>query len=246
MLDEVRDFCNGIAADWRIQVVAHGDANLCVSSDPVLWAWDGDVAVRDVLDAGCGTGYLTRKLAEKGARVVAVDRSDGMIRIASDLAPDLDFRVDSVSELRAVDDDSFDLIVSNYVLMDVPYLDETIRSFHRVLRPGGRALVVFSHPCFPQGARTDGPAGEATFTWSDSYFERHKIVEAPWAHFTSDFIWFHRPLSDYWKAFTGPGFQVTRFEEPRIGPERYHEAASDREVERSRTRPYSVAFELTK
>ncbi len=29
-----------------------------------------------------------------------------------------------------------------------------------------------------------------------------------WAHFTSAFIWFHRPLSAYWKAFRDAGFDV--------------------------------------
>lgn len=49
-------------------------------------------------------------------------------------------------------------------------------------------------------------------------------------------------LSDYWKAFANAGFSVARFEEPRITAERYHLAASPRELERSMARPYSVAF----
>lgn len=245
-LAEVRDFWNGIASDWHIQVGDEGDANRRLNSDPVLWTFAGDVAGLDVLDAGCGTGYLTRQLTHRGARVVGVDLSDKMIEIARARGPNIDFRVDSVSELGTVDEETFDLVIANYVLMDVPYLVETMEAFHRVLRPGGRAVVVFSHPCFPQGERTDGPAGEATFTWNRSYFERDKVVEGPWGHFTSDFIWYHRPLSDYWKAFTGAGFAVTQFEEPRITPERYHLADSEKELDRSRSRPYSVAFELAK
>lgn len=245
-LDEVRDFWNGIAADWQIQVGDEGDANRRLNSDPVLWDFVGNVEGRDVLDAGCGTGYLTRKLARRGARVVGVDLSDRMVEIARGHAPDLDVRVDSISRLETIGDGEFDVVVANYVLMDVPDLGGTAAAFFRVLRDGGKAVVVFSHPCFPQGERTDGPDGEATFTWTRSYFEPHRVVEPPWGHFTEDFIWFHRPLSDYWKAFAGAGFSVMRFEEPRITPDRYELAASDGELERSRTRPYSVAFELVK
>ena len=246
LLREVRDFWNGIASDWQIQVGDDGDANRRLNSDPVLWDFAGEVEGRDVLDAGCGTGYLSRKLVERGARVVGVDLSKEMIEIARARGPEIDFRVDSVTALCSVDDREFDLVVANYVLMDVPHLQDAVDAIHRVLREGGRAVVVFSHPCFPQGERTDGPEREAIFTWTRSYFEPQRIVEPPWAHFTSHFIWFHRPLSDYWKAFTAAGFAVTRFEEPRITSERYHMAASDGELERSRTRPYSVAFELVK
>ncbi|NNF13294.1 MAG: methyltransferase domain-containing protein [Gemmatimonadetes bacterium] len=245
-LAEVRDFWNGIASDWQIQVGDDGDANRRLNSDPVLWDFAGSVEGRDVLDAGCGTGYLSRKLAERGARVVGIDLSDEMIEIARSRGPEIDFRVDSITVLHSVGDEEFDLVVANYVLMDVPHLQEAVDAIYRVLRPAGRTVVVFSHPCFPQGERTDGADGEAIFTWTRSYFEPLRIVEPPWGHFTSDFIWFHRPLSDYWKAFSAAGFAVTRFEEPRITPDRYHLATSDRELERSRARPYSVAFELQK
>lgn len=245
-LEEVRGFWNRVASDWQTQVGDDGDRNRLLNSDPVLWEFVGDVARRDILDAGCGTGYLSRKLSQSGARVVGVDLSENMIRIAKERSPEVDFRVDSVTELRSLEDEAFDVVIANYVLMDVPFLQEAIDSFYRVLRSDGVAVVIFSHPCFPQGRRTDGPGDVVSYSWDQPYFEPHKVVEAPWGHFTDDFIWFHRPLSDYWKAFTASGFRVERFEEPRISPERHHLVASPGELERSRTRPYSVAFRLLK
>ena len=245
-LEEVRDFWDRIAADWHIQVGDSGDANRRLNSDPVLWAFAGDVEGRDVLDAGCGTGYLSRQLAERGARVVGVDLSTKMIEIARARLPDVDLRVDSVTSLDSLDDASFDLVVTNYVLMDVPDLEAAVASMHRVLRDGGVAVAIFSHPCFPQGERTDASDGAASFTWERSYFERSRIVEPPWGHFTSDFIWYHRPLSDYWKAFRSAGFRVEDFEEPRLVPDRYHLAETERELHQSRMNPYSVAFRLVK
>jgi len=129
--------------------------------------------------------------------------------------------------------------------MDLPDLEAAVRAFYRVLKSGGVAVVVFSHPCFPQGGAATLKRGAGIgYRWKSSYFERAKRIDPPWKHFTSDFIWFHRPLSDYWKAFLGAGFTVTGFEEPRLTEDRVHLAASALELEQCRTRPYSVAFQL--
>jgi hypothetical protein len=106
-------------------------------------------------------------------------------------------------------------------------------------------VLVFSHPCFPAGRATPSRKGLA-YRWDEPYFEAGKRVDPPWGHFTSKFIWFHRPLSDYWKSFFEAGFRVTGFEEPRLSSERAHLATSERELSQYRSRPYSVAFRLEK
>jgi SAM-dependent methyltransferase len=246
-LEETRDLWNRVADDWRIQVGDEGDGNRILNSDPVLWAFAGDVNGRTVLDAGCGTGYLSKKLHDRGARVTGIDFSERMIEIARAHNPDIDFRVDSCAELRTLDDEHFDLVFANYVLMDTPDLRGTLHAFHRVLKPNGVAVLVFSHPCFMQDSATVSDNGEEIcYRWSFSYFEQRKCLDPPWAHFTAEFIWFHRPLSDYWKAFRAAEFVVVDFEEPRITPDRYHLAKTARGLKNSQTRPYSVAFKLQK
>jgi SAM-dependent methyltransferase len=245
--EEAREFWDDAAGGWELQVADEGDMNRLLNSDPVLWAFAGDVSGLDVLDAGCGTGYLSRKLRDAGARVTGVDFSAKMIEIARARNPGIDFRVDSVSELSTAGDARFDLVVSNYVIMDTPDLEGTARAFARVLRPGGAAVVVFSHPCFPQGRATvSGGGGEVSYRWDFSYFERRKCTDAPWGHFKSDFIWFHRPLSDYWKAFAAAGLAVEGFEEPRVTEERFHLAPDELKLRDYLVRPFSVAFKLRK
>lgn len=246
-LDETRALWDRLAADWLTQVGDAGDANRVLNSDPVLWQFAGDVRGRAVLDAGCGTGYLTRQLHDRGAAATGVDFSERMIAIARERYPGVDFRVDSCSTLRTVGDAAFDLVIANYVLMDTPDLAGTVRAFHRVLKPGGAAVVVFSHPCFPAGRARDSADGTGVaYVWDFPYFEPRKCVDPPWAHFRDEFVWFHRPLSDYWKAFRAAGFAVEEFEEPRITPDRYHLAPTPHKLDRSRARPFSVAFRLRK
>src|SRR5215471_2798694 len=154
LLQETRKCWNLLAEDWRVQVGADGDSNRRLNSDPVLWEFAGDVRGLAVLDAGCGTGYLSRKLRDRGALVTGVDLAERMIEIARADHPGIDFRVDSCTELATCADGQFDLVVANYVLMDTPDLEATMRAFARVLKPGGAAVLVSSHPCFPQRRAT--------------------------------------------------------------------------------------------
>jgi ubiquinone/menaquinone biosynthesis C-methylase UbiE len=176
-LEETRDLWNRVADDWRIQVGDEGDGNRILNSDPVLWAFAGDVNGRTVLDAGCGTGYLSKKLHDRGARVTGIDFSERMIEIARAHHPDIDFRVDSCAELRTLTDASFDLVIANYVLMDTPDLQGTLHAFHRVLKTNGMAVLVFSHPCFPQERATVSQNGDQIdYRWDFSYWHWFSLM----------------------------------------------------------------------
>ena len=241
------DFWDDVAEDWEIQVGTDGDANRRLNSDPVLWQFAGDVNGLKVLDAGCGTGYFSGLLEKKGAVVTGVDFSEKMIRIARKNNPEIDFDVDSCSELSSQANECFDLLIANYVLMDVEDLESAVNAFYRVLKPNGVAVLVFSHPCFPQARRfTSQETGKLCYAWKNNYFERVRCVDPPWNHFRSEFIWFHRSLSDYWRAFKSAGFAVIDFEEPRIKEDRYEFATNQKMLESCTTRPFSVAFKLKK
>lgn len=74
--EQTRDFRNRVADGWRIQVGHDGDSNRILNSDPVLWKFAGDVSGLTVPDAGCGAGYLSKKLCDPGARDIGVDFSE--------------------------------------------------------------------------------------------------------------------------------------------------------------------------
>lgn len=118
--EETRAFWNRVPDDWETQVGDDGDRNRILNSDPVLWQFAGDARGLRVLDAGCGTGYLSRKLHERGANVVGVDFAEEMIDIARGKGTGIDYRVDSCAELKTLKDGMFDMVISNYVIMDTP------------------------------------------------------------------------------------------------------------------------------
>ena len=103
--------------------------------------------VRDrglVGDLGCGPGHVARYLHDLGLPVLGVDLSPEMIRQATRLNPEVEFRV---GDLRSLDlpDDSLSGIVAFYSVIhfDDAELGVVFREFRRVLAPGGVLLVAF-------------------------------------------------------------------------------------------------------
>ena len=92
-----------------------------------------------ILDLGCGTGYLTHVIAQAGARVIGIDKSQSMIERAQAAYPDLDFRVMPATDFHF--DTPFDAVFSNAVLHWVLEKEAAIDQVYHCLRPGGRFIL---------------------------------------------------------------------------------------------------------
>ena len=101
----------------------------------------------DALDAGCGTGFLTFELATRGHRVTGVDFAPAMIAEARRKAAERGVSVrleEADAEQLPFAPGSFDLAISRHVLWTLPHPEAAIDEWIRVLRPGGRLVVVDS------------------------------------------------------------------------------------------------------
>src|SRR5690348_1715233 len=99
----------------------------------------------DVLDAGCGTGFLSLELAARGHRVTGVDFAPAMLRAARQKAAAQGLRVrfeEGDAENLPFAPHSFDLAISRHVLWTLPHPEAAIDEWIRVLRPGGRLAIV--------------------------------------------------------------------------------------------------------
>jgi ubiquinone/menaquinone biosynthesis C-methylase UbiE len=106
-----------------------------------------DANAKDVLDYGCGPGYLAKHLIEEGAKsVTGIDVSDAEIERARErvqeegVADKCRFLVEDAHHM-SFPDDSFDVIVGDSILHHLE-LRQALLEIRRVLRPGGRAVFL--------------------------------------------------------------------------------------------------------
>ncbi len=99
----------------------------------------------EILDAGCGTGEITSRLAAlfPTARLLGVDILDGPLAIAQrrHFGPRLRFEQRSIFDL-GLPDRSFDLVTCRHVLQSVPHADRVVAELVRVTRPGGHIHLI--------------------------------------------------------------------------------------------------------
>jgi len=101
-----------------------------------------------VLEIGCGLGTDGAQFAEAGADYTGVDLTEAAVELARRRFElfNLSGRFQTAdAENLAFTDDSFDLVYSHGVLHHTPETGKAIQEIRRVLRPGGRAVVMLYH-----------------------------------------------------------------------------------------------------
>lgn len=110
-----------------------------------------------VLDIACGNGLTSRRLGRLGARVVAFDVAEEMIRFAKERSSDDDgdirYHVLDASEGEGIAkacEGELDAALSNMALFDMAEIEPLFRTLFSLLKPGGCFVFSMMHPCFNQ------------------------------------------------------------------------------------------------
>jgi SAM-dependent methyltransferase len=165
-----------------------------------------DVEGLDVVELGCGTGYVSSWLARRGARVVGLDNSREQLATARRFQHEfgLDFPlVHANAEAVPLAAERFDLAISEYgaCLWCDPY--RWVPEAARILRPGGR-LVFLTNSVFAMltvpDLEVDGPAGDRMIR---DYFGMHRF---DWPDDPG--IEFHLGYGDWIRVLRANGFEV--------------------------------------
>lgn len=175
---------------------------------PAILDLAGEVTGDRVLDVGCAAGHLSVALAERGAEVVGVDLSQGMVDVARRLSGGkAKFERADVAEPLAFETDAFDLITASLVLHYIEDWAPTLAEFRRVLRPGGRLIFSVHHP--------------EDWHWFGltNYFPTERVVdEWDMGGRTQEVAFYRRPLSRTFSALRQAGFDVDEIAEPQPLP----------------------------
>ncbi len=119
-----------------------------------------DLKIRDakILEAGCGTGWLSNKLSEFG-KVTAIDIGEKIIEIAQVNYPHIDFRSGDAESLD-LPVNYYDVVVSSQVLAHVADQPIFIHRLAQLLKPGGFLLIdVQNKYVFDRTANISPPDG---------------------------------------------------------------------------------------
>jgi 2-polyprenyl-3-methyl-5-hydroxy-6-metoxy-1,4-benzoquinol methylase len=97
-----------------------------------------------VLDYGCGTGTKSCELANFVGEILAIDISGEMIELAeaegsANAIENVCFEQTTIFD-KALERDSFDVVMAFNMLHTVPNLQSVVKSIHEILKPGGRFI----------------------------------------------------------------------------------------------------------
>lgn len=197
----------------RYAAMAETKAENGYNEHPAMRKAIGDPSDLHVLDAGCGPGFLSRDLLDKGAAsATAFDISPKMVEIAKRNTGGRAncFVADLAQPLATLEDQSFDLVVSSLAIDYVRDWSVPLPEFARVLRPGGRLVMSVQHPM-------------GSYDWfkPPSAFGVH-LCRATWKGFGGEPVEvpdFYRSFEEIINPVLSAGFALKGITETRPSPE---------------------------
>lgn len=173
-----------------------------------------------VYDLACGQGYFANLFAKEGAQVIASDISKRLIEHAQKNSPkDITYYVTSAEKAPFMKDASVDTIVIVLAIQNIEKVNDVFHECGRILKKGGRIVLVLNHPAFrvPQGSDWEFKDG-TQYRMVGKYLSESKVSidmtpgeKNPKKKITT--ISFHRSLQYYMKLFAKNGFAMSRLEE---------------------------------
>ncbi len=152
-MTDMRSFYDAQANNWaRREPNSLSD----FTARPVIFEMCGSISGLEVIDLGAGEGYCSREMKARGAAsVVGVEISSEMVAQARAQEEagnrlGIEYMVGDITDIPAEDaryDLALAVFVFNYLSMEQSR--KALHEIHRVLKPGGRLVVSFPHPCFP-------------------------------------------------------------------------------------------------
>ena len=227
----VSHFWEQNAEAWTTLVRQGYDVYRDLVNTPAFLAMLPNVESLYGLDVGCGEGANTRKLAELGAHMVAIDVAQTFLHYAQ-AQEHRDPRGISFQTASALDlpfeAASFDFVTAFMSLMDIPDGEKAVQEAYRVLKRGGFFQFSITHPCFdtPYRRSLKNAAGKEYAVAVGRYFDRvdGRIDEWMFSN-VPDYLrqcWpkfriprFHRTLSEWLNMLIAAGFVIEEIAEPK-------------------------------
>lgn len=122
------------------------------SMSPIINFW-GSIGGKKILDLACGDGWLSLSMGKSGAIVYGCDISPNLVEIAkryakvNSLGGTVHFKTMTAEEMT-YKDNFFDFVIMHAALHHCD-IEKTSRQIHRVLKPGGKAVLIEDYAYHP-------------------------------------------------------------------------------------------------
>jgi ubiquinone/menaquinone biosynthesis C-methylase UbiE len=228
---EVGRYWDENAGVWTRLARAGYDVYRDYLNTPAFFGMLPDVQGLSGLDIGCGEGHNTRLLAERGARVTAIDISKVFVQQAADLEVQqpagIAYQVASAVQLPYACA-TFDFATGFMSFMDIAETDIVLAESHRVLKPGGFLQFSITHPCYdtPHRRALRDAQGRTYAIEVGRYFENLEGDIEEWTFSATParvreglpnfkVPRFTRTISQWLNRLIATGYAIERLEEPR-------------------------------
>jgi len=212
-MSQSKNYWSSIAKDYDAIVKETGDQSQQLIINPNVEQLLGDLSGKTVLDAGCGNGYWTRRMAQTAERVVGIDFTDELIERARSrgVPSNAEFIIGNLERLL-LSDETFDIVLMNMVLLDIEELPTVVHEIARIMKPGGKVVVSTVHPCFENPPNTyslKDNVGNKIGRVVSHYFETGLVKNEE-----NNYQHWHHKISDFVNAFASNHLYLEKMVEP--------------------------------
>ncbi|MDA8376825.1 MAG: class I SAM-dependent methyltransferase [Planctomycetia bacterium] len=177
-----------------------------------------------LLDVACGQGVLCRAAARDGVRTVGVDMAASLVEAANRRRTNIEAEnyycgdARNLAACAAVIPGQFDAAACILAIANLTPLSPVWRGIYNALKPGGKVVVVLTHPCFRIPQKT-------AWQWDQEKQTQHRLVDSyltsekfsismhPGRDPAQSTTTFHRPLQAYINTMGSAGLWIDHIEE---------------------------------
>jgi len=201
------------AAEVRRQQIESGvDITFCSVFIPYFEEIVNQLNPTTVLEVGCGTGHLSAKLASKERKIQAIDTSENMCSLASQILNGKFVKLKKCSIENFTSTENFDLILSHMCVQTISDLDAFFSSISYFLSYNSTFIFSLPHPCFYNKYKRFFKDSEYIYMKPNSKSITLTITKDP-ERPIADIPYNHRPLSHYIKALKSSGMCLKDMDE---------------------------------
>ncbi len=165
---------------------------------------------KKVLDLGCGYGWYTDFFSSVGAEVIGCDGSAKMLALAKEKYPSCVFECCDIEKTMPYDNNCFDLVFCNQVIMDIKNFEGLFEEAYRILKAGGIFYFSIVHPAFYDCRWVKDENGFSYAKIMTKYLSEYNFENEFWGRTTH----YHRTMSKYLNTATQMGFRLVHLGEP--------------------------------